>query len=152
MSRIDDRLTELGLVLPTVPAPLAAYLPAVVSGSHVLTAGQLPLVDGALLHAGVVGDDVSPEQAIECARRSALNTIAAVASVIDLDRVVRIVKATVFVASAPGFSGQPAVANGASELYGDVFGEAGRHARSAVGVGVLPMNAPTEVELVVEFA
>ena len=152
MSRVAERLAELGLTLPEVPAPVAAYVPAVVSGNHVFTAGQLPLADGALLHTGVVGRDVSPEDATACARQSAVNTLAAVASVVDLDRVVRIVKATVFVASDASFTGQPVVANGASELYGDVFGEAGRHARSAVGVPVLPLGAPVEVELVVEIA
>ncbi|RYJ06617.1 MAG: RidA family protein [Actinomycetales bacterium] len=152
MSRVTDRLAELGLVLPEVPAPVAAYVPAVVSGNHVFTAGQLPLSDGSLLATGVVGVDVTPEQATACAHQCAVNTLAAVASVVDLDRVVRIVKATVFVASDPSFTGQPAVANGASELYGSVFGEAGVHARSAVGVSVLPLGAPVEVELVVEIA
>lgn len=150
MSRVEARLAGLGLALPTVPAPVAAYVPAVVSGQHVFTAGQLPLVDGELLHTGTVGVDVTPEQAYDAARQSAVNTLAAVASVVDLDRVVRIVKATVFVASATDFTGQPQVANGASELYGEVLGEAGRHARSAVGVPVLPLGAPVEVELVVE--
>ncbi|KQY60539.1 LysR family transcriptional regulator [Aeromicrobium sp. Root495] len=152
MSRVTDRLAELGLVLPEVPAPVAAYVPAVVSGNHVFTAGQLPLSDGSLLATGVVGVDVTPEQATACAHQCAVNTLAAVASVVDLERVVRIVKATVFVASDPSFTGQPAVANGASELYGSVFGEAGVHARSAVGVSVLPLGAPVEVELVVEIA
>lgn len=152
MGTVTDRLAELGLELPEVPAPVAAYVPAVVSGNHVFTAGQLPLADGTLLATGVVGGDVTPEQATACARQSAINTLAAVASVVDLDRVVRIVKATVFVASDPSFTGQPAVANGASTLYGDVFGEAGIHARSAVGVPVLPLGAPVEVELVVEIA
>ena len=152
MGTVTDRLAELGLVLPEVPAPVAAYVPAVVSGNHVFTAGQLPLSDGTLLATGVVGGDVTPDEATACARQSAINTLAAVASVVDLDRVVRIVKATVFVASAPSFTGQPAVANGASTLYGDVFGQAGIHARSAVGVPVLPLGAPVEVELVVEIA
>ena len=148
---VEQRLAELGLALPEVAAPLASYVPAVRSGSHVFTAGQLPLVDGELLTRGKVGGEVSAEEAQECARRCALNALAAVASVTgSLDDVVRVVKVTVFVASTPDFTGQPVVANGASELLGDVFGDAGRHARSAVGVPVLPIDAPVEVELVVE--
>lgn len=148
---VEQRLAELGLALPEVAAPLASYVPAVRSGSHVFTAGQLPLVDGELLARGKVGGEVSAEEAQECARRCALNALAAVASVTgSLDDVVRVVKVTVFVASTPDFTGQPVVANGASELLGDVFGDAGRHARSAVGVPVLPIDAPVEVELVVE--
>ena len=148
---VEQRLAELGLALPEAAAPLASYVPAVRSGSHVFTAGQLPLVDGELLARGKVGGEVSAEEAQECARRCALNALAAVASVTgSLDDVVRVVKVTVFVASTPDFTGQPVVANGASELLGDVFGDAGRHARSAVGVPVLPIDAPVEVELVVE--
>ncbi len=150
MSTPTDRLAELGLELPEVVAPLAAYVPAVRSGSHVFTAGQLPLRSGSLLHTGRVGGAVSPEQAAECARLCALNALAAVASLVPLEEVRRIVKVVVFVASEPTFTAQPAVANGASELLGDVFGDAGVHARSAVGVAVLPMDAPVEVELVVE--
>lgn len=151
--RVEQRLAELGLTLPEVAAPLAAYVPAVRSGQHVFTAGQLPLVDGELLARGKVGGEVSADEAQACARQCALNALAAVRSVTgSLDDVVRVVKATVFVASTPDFTGQPVVANGASELLGDVLGEAGRHARSAVGVPVLPIDAPVEVELVVEVA
>ena len=148
-----ERLADLGLELPEVAAPLAAYVPAVRSGQHVFTAGQLPLVRGELLHVGKVGAAVTPEQAKDAARRCALNALAAVASVTgSIDAVVRVVKVTVFVASTPEFTGQPAVANGASELLGDVFGDAGQHVRSAVGVPVLPIDAPVEVEIVVEVA
>lgn len=149
--RIEGRLAELGLVLPAVVPPVAAYVPAVVDGDRVWTAGQLPMVDGALPVTGRVGDGpglVPAERAAGLARTCALNAMAAVASVVDLDRVERIVKVVVYVASAVDFTGQPAVANGASQLLGDVFGEAGRHARSAVGVAVLPLDAPVEVELV----
>jgi enamine deaminase RidA (YjgF/YER057c/UK114 family) len=149
---VADRLIELGLTVPAVAAPVAAYVPAVVSGAHVFTAGQLPFVDGALPVTGKVGSAVDAEAATAQARQAALNAIAAVQSVAgSLDRVARVVKVTVFVASDPSFTGQPAVANGASQLIGDVFGEAGIHARSAVGVAVLPLDAPVEVELVVEL-
>ncbi|GAA4805859.1 RidA family protein [Tomitella cavernea] len=144
------RLAELGLTLPPVAAPLAAYVPAVRSGSFVFTSGQLPTVDGALLRTGKVGADVTPEDAKDLARVAVLNALAAVDSVVGLDDVVRIVKVVGFVASAPGFGGQPGVVNGASELLGEVFGEAGRHARSAVGVSDLPIDSPIEVELQVE--
>jgi enamine deaminase RidA (YjgF/YER057c/UK114 family) len=147
---VTERLAELGLTLPEVVAPLAAYVPAVRSGSLVWSSGQLPMADGQLLASGLVGADVSPEQATELAQRCALNALAAVGSVVDLDEVVRVVKVVGFVASAPGFTGQPAVVNGASELLGAVFGDAGRHARSAVGVAALPLGAPVEVEVVVE--
>ena len=148
---IEQRIADLGLTLPEVVPPLAAYVPAVRSGQHVFTAGQLPLVDGELVARGKVGGEVSAEEAQDCARQCALNALAAVKSVVgSLDDVVRIVKVTVFVSSTPDFTGQPVVANGASELLGDVFGEAGVHARSAVGVPVLPIDAPVEVELVVE--
>lgn len=147
-----DRLTELGITIPEVAAPVAAYVPAVVSGVHVFTAGQLPFVDGALPVTGKVGSAVDAETATAQARQAALNALAAVQSVAgSLDRVARVVKVTVFVASDPSFTGQPGVANGASQLVGDVFGEAGVHARSAVGVAVLPLDAPVEVELVVEL-
>ncbi|MGX5669738.1 RidA family protein [Kocuria rhizophila] len=155
---VEARIARLGLQLPEVAKPLAAYAPAVVSGNHVYTAGQLPLVSGALPATGVVSDTgaegtVSPERAAELAERCALNAIAAVKSQIDdLDRVQRIVKVTGFVASAPDFYGQPAVVDGASTLLGRVFEGAGVHARSAVGVSVLPLNSPVEVELIVEFA
>jgi enamine deaminase RidA (YjgF/YER057c/UK114 family) len=149
---IAERLTELGITVPAVAAPVAAYVPAVVSGAHVFTAGQLPFVDGTLPVTGKVGSAVDAETATAQARVAALNALAAVQSVAgSLDRVTRVVKVTVFVASDPSFTGQPGVANGASQLVGDVFGEAGVHARSAVGVAVLPLDAPVEVELVVEL-
>lgn len=150
MSRPMQRLAELGLILPPVAAPLAAYLPAVRSGSLVFTAGQLPLVDGKLALTGAVGDKVGVKQATDAARICGLNGLAAVDALVGLDSVVRVVKVVGYVASAPGFTGQPVVVNGASELFGEIFGEAGRHARSAVGVASLPMDAPVEVELVVE--
>jgi len=150
MSSVDDRLADLGLAVPPVPAPVAVYVPAVRTGSYVYTSGQLPLKDGQLILTGKVGGEVSAEEAYDCARQCALNAIAAVSSQVDLDAVVRVVKATVFVASTPDFTGQPGVANGASELFGAAFGDAGTHARSAVGVPVLPLDAPVEVELIVE--
>lgn len=147
----EQRLSDLGLAVPEVAAPLAAYVPAASTGSLVFTAGQLPLRSGELLATGVVGHGVTPDEAAMCAQQCALNAIAAIkAEIGDLARVRRVVKVVVFVASAPEFIGQPQVANGASELLGDVFGEAGRHARSAVGVASLPLGAPVEVELVVE--
>ena len=152
MSRVSDRLAELGLALPEVVPPVAAYVPAVRNGSLVWTSGQLPMTGGQLPATGLVGSDVTAEEAKDLARTCALNALAAVASVADLDSVVRVVKVVGFVASAPGFYGQPGVVNGASELLGEVFGEAGRHARSAVGVAVLPLNAPVEVEVVVEVS
>jgi enamine deaminase RidA (YjgF/YER057c/UK114 family) len=149
----EARLAALGLVLPVVPAPLAAYVPAVRTGVHVYTAGQLPLVDGALLMTGKVGTEVSAAEAAALARVCALNALAAVASVTGgLSSVVRVVKMTGFVASAPGFTDQAQVVNGASELLLEVFGEAGRHARSAVGMAVLPFDAPVEVELIAEVS
>lgn len=150
MSQVDERLAALGLTVPPAPAPVAVYVPAVRTGSYIYTSGQLPLSSGELLATGKVGDAVTPEQAYDCARQCALNAIAAVQSLVDLDTVVQVVKATVFVASTPDFTGQPGVANGASELFGAAFGDAGQHARSAVGVPVLPLDAPVEVELVVE--
>ncbi|WP_208543677.1 RidA family protein [Rathayibacter sp. VKM Ac-2804] len=150
---IAERLAELGIELPAVAVPAGAYIPAVVEGNLVFTAGQIPFVDGALPATGKVGAGVEPEVAKDLARVCALNALAAIADVIgSLDRVTRIVKVTGFVASAPGFNGQPGVINGASEVLGDVFGEAGRHARSAVGVAELPLDAPVEVELIVAFA
>lgn len=147
----EERLLDLGLQVPPVAAPVAAYVPAVRSGDHVFTSGQLPMVDGELLRVGKVGGEVSAEEAYDCARQCALNAIAAVrAEVGELASVKRVVKVTVFVASTPDFTGQPQVANGVSELLGEVFADAGRHARSAVGVPVLPLDAPVEVELVVE--
>jgi enamine deaminase RidA (YjgF/YER057c/UK114 family) len=151
VSTPEERLAERGLAVPEVAKPLAAYVPAVRSGQHVWTAGQLPLRGGSLVASGKVGAEVTPEQAVECAQQCALNALAAVrAEVGELSAVKRVVKVVVFVASAPDFTGQPAVANGVSELLGEVFGEAGVHARSAVGVAVLPLDAPVEVELVVE--
>ncbi len=152
---VADRLAELGLTLPAVAAPVAAYVPAVRDGDLVWTSGQLPFVEGALTATGLVGEGeglVAPDDARAAARVCALNALAAVASVAgDLDRVERVVKVVGFVASAPGFTGQPGVVNGASELLGDVLGEAGRHARSAVGVAALPLGAPVEVEVVVRL-
>lgn len=154
MTSPEERLAELGLRLPEVVPPLAAYVPAVVTGSYVYTSGQLPMRDGSLLTTGKVGADVTADEAYDCARQCALNALAAIAAVAggDLSRVKRVVKTVVFVASTPDFIGQPAVANGASELFGAVFGDAGVHARSAVGVSVLPLDAPVEVELVVELS
>jgi enamine deaminase RidA (YjgF/YER057c/UK114 family) len=144
------RLAELGLTLPKVVPPLAAYLPAVQSGRYVYVSGQLPMVDGKLPYTGKVGDQVTAEQGAELARVCALNALAAIDSLVGLGRIVKIVKVTGFVASAPGFTGQPAVVNGASELFGTVLGELGRHARSAVGVAELPLGAPVEVEVIAE--
>jgi enamine deaminase RidA (YjgF/YER057c/UK114 family) len=147
----EERLAELGLSVPDVAKPVAVYLPALRSGNHVFTSGQLPLRDGALIKTGKVGGEVTAEEAYECAKQCALNAIAAVrAEIGDLSNVRRIVKVVAFVASTPKFTGQPGVANGASELFGEVFGDVGRHARSAVGVAVLPLDAPVEVDLVVE--
>ena len=150
---IEHKLAELGLELPNVATPAGAYVPAVISGNLVFTAGQIPLVDGVLMATGKVGSEISPEFAKEIAQRCALNALAAIKSVIgDLSRVKRVVKVVGFVASTPEFTGQPGVLNGASELLGKVFGDAGLHARSAVGVASLPLDAPVEVELIVEFA
>jgi enamine deaminase RidA (YjgF/YER057c/UK114 family) len=149
----EERLRALGLKLPEVAAPLAAYVPAVRTGSHVYTSGQVPLADGKLPATGKVGVDVSVEQAKELARTCALNALAAAASASGgLSAIRRVVKVTGFVASAPTFTGQALVVNGASELFLEVFGESGKHARSAVGVAVLPLDAPVEVELIVEVA
>jgi enamine deaminase RidA (YjgF/YER057c/UK114 family) len=145
-----DRLKELGLTLPSVVPPVAAYVPALRSGDHVWTSGQLPMVDGQLPASGQVGGMVTPEQAQDMARTCALNALAAIDALVGLDNVVRVVKVVGFVASVPDFTGQPGVINGASELLGEVFGDAGRHARSAVGVAVLPLDAPVEVEVVVQ--
>jgi enamine deaminase RidA (YjgF/YER057c/UK114 family) len=152
VSRIEDRLGELGLTLPEVTQPLAAYVPALRVGDLVWTSGQLPMVDGSLAATGKVGAEVDPEDAAGLARICALNALAAVkAEVGDLDEVTRVIKVVGYVASAPTFTGQPGVINGASQLLGEVFGDAGRHARSAVGVAVLPLDAPVEVELVVQI-
>lgn len=152
MSSWSARLAELGIELPQVVAPLAAYVPAVRTGNFVYTSGQLPMMSGELPLAGKVGASVSPEQAKSLARQCALNALAAVHSLVGIDSVVRVVKVVGFVASAPGFNGQPSVVNGASELFGQVFGESGQHARSAVGVSELPLDAPVEVEVIVEVA
>jgi enamine deaminase RidA (YjgF/YER057c/UK114 family) len=151
MTSPTERLAGLGLTLPPVTAPLAAYVPAVRTGAYVYVSGQVPVVDGKLAAAGKVGTEVSAADAAGLARTCALNAIAAAAAAAGgLDRIRRIVKVTGFVASAPGFNGQPLVVNGASELLIEVFGEEGRHARSAVGVAELPLNAPVEVELIAE--
>ena len=152
MPGVDARLAELGLELPGVAKPVAAYLPAVVSGGLVFTAGQLPFVAGKLAATGKVGAAVSADEAQALARVCVLNGLAAASSVIgSLDRITRVVKVVGFVASDPSFTGQPGVVDGASALLGDIFGEAGRHARSAVGVAVLPLDAPIEIEFVFEF-
>lgn len=150
MTLPSQRLADLGLSLPAVVQPLAAYVPAVRLDDVVYTAGQLPLVNGALRAVGKVGADVSVDDAVDCAKIAALNGLAAVVDLAgDLDVITRVVKVTVYVASASEFIEQPVIANGASQLLGDIFGPAGRHARSAVGVAVLPLDAPVEVELVV---
>lgn len=152
MGAVEDRLAEAGLSVPEVAKPVAVYVPAVRSGQHVYTSGQLPLAAGELLATGKVGGEVDADTAYACARQCALNAIAAVkAEVGDLDQVKRVVKVTAYVASVPDFTGQPAVANGASELLGTAFGDAGVHARAAVGVAALPMDAPVEVDIVVEI-
>ena len=152
MSTPEEKLSDLGLEVPEVAAPVAAYIPAVRTGNYVFTSGQLPMRQGQLIHSGKVGGEVAPEEAIECARQCALNALAAVrAEVGELSAIKRIVKVVAFVASTPDVTGQPGVANGASELFGEVFGDRGQHARSAVGVPVLPLDAPVEVELIVEI-
>jgi enamine deaminase RidA (YjgF/YER057c/UK114 family) len=151
MSTPEERLEQLGHPLPEVAKPVASYVPAVRSANHVYTSGQLPMREGQLITTGKVGGEVAPEDAQDCARQCVLNALAAVrAEVGDLSAVKRVVKVVAFVASTPDFTGQPGVANGASELLGEVFGDIGKHARSAVGVPVLPLDAPVEVELVVE--
>ena len=153
MSGATERLAELGLTLPAVTAPVAAYVPAVRTGNYAYTSGQLPIVDGKLQAAGKVGESVSPEDAVALARICALNALAAAAEAAGgLDAIKRIVKVTCFIASVPSFTGQSQVANGASELLIDVFGDSGRHARSAVGMAVLPLDSPVEVELIAEVA
>lgn len=150
--KITQRLAELGVTLPAVATPLAAYVPAVRTGNLVYTSGQLPLEGGEPSHSGKVGAEVTPEEAKVAARTCALNALAAVDALVGIDSVVRVVKVVGFVASAPGFTGQPGVVNGASQFLGEVFGDAGSHARSAVGVASLPLDAPVEVELIVEVA
>jgi enamine deaminase RidA (YjgF/YER057c/UK114 family) len=152
MSKIEQKIIDLGFLLPETAKPLAAYIPAVQSGNLVFTSGQLPMVAGSLAETGKVGGSVSPERAKELATVCALNALAAVKTVIgDLDKIKRIVKVVGFVSSVPEFSGQPSVVNGASEFLGEVFGDKGIHARSAVGVAVLPLDAPVEIELIVEI-
>lgn len=150
MPDVYARLAELGLTLPEVAPPVAAYVPAVRSGNHVYVSGQLPMAEGKLPATGRVGAEVTPEEGKELAARCALNALAAIDDLVGLTAVVKVIKVTGFVASAAGFTGQPGVINGASELFGEVFGEAGRHARSAVGVAELPLGAPVEVEVIVE--
>jgi enamine deaminase RidA (YjgF/YER057c/UK114 family) len=150
---IDSRLAELGIQIPTLATPAGAYVPFVVTGNLVFTAGQLPFTDGALPATGKVGAEIEADEAKAYARTAALNALAAVQAAIgSLDRVTRIVKLVGFVSSDPSFSGQPGVINGASEVLGEIFGDLGKHARSAVGVAVLPLDSPVEVELIVEFA
>jgi enamine deaminase RidA (YjgF/YER057c/UK114 family) len=152
MTDARGRLAELGLELPAVATPLAAYVPAVRTGNHVYVSGQLPLVDGTLMQTGKVGAEVTTEQAKDLAGRCALNALAAVDALVGLERIVRVVKVVGFVASAEGFTDQPAVINGASEFLVAVLGEPGRHARSAVGVFELPRGTPVEVEMIVEVS
>jgi enamine deaminase RidA (YjgF/YER057c/UK114 family) len=150
MSAPEERLASMGLEVPEIAKPVAAYVPAVRSGNHVFTSGQLPMRSGELIATGKVGGSVTGEQAAECAQQCALNALAAIRAEVPLDQVVRVVKLVVFIASTPDFTGHPVVANGASELVGEVFGEIGRHARSAVGVAALPLDSPVEVEMLVE--
>lgn len=153
MSAVEDRLAELGLTVPEVVPPVAAYVPAVRNGNLVFTSGQLPMVDGSMAATGKVGAEVSPEAAKEMAQACALNAIAAIKALVDdLDTVTQVVKVVGFVASDPSFTGQPVVVNGASELLAKAFGDRGVHARSAVGVVALPLDAPVEVEVVVAVA
>ena len=152
MSAVEDRLAELGLTVPEVPSPVAAYVPAVVSQDLVFTSGQLPMKNGELLVTGKVGGEVSVDEAVACAEQCALNAIAAVKSMVgDLDRVAQVVKVVAFVASTPDFTEQHLVANGASDFLVDVLGDKGRHARSAVGMASLPLNAPVEIEAIIEI-
>lgn len=149
---ITDRLNELGIELPSVAAPLASYVPAIRVGDQVWTSGQLPLVNGSLPSTGKVGAEVTLDDAVSLSRTAVLNALAAVDALVGIDNVTRVVKLTGFVASDPAFLEQPAVINGASDLLGEIFGEAGEHARSAVGVAVLPKDAPVEIELIVEVS
>lgn len=149
MGAVRNRLAELGIELPVVVPPLAAYVPAVRSGDLVFTAGQLPFVDGKLPATGKVGADVDVDTAKALARQCALNALAAINNIVDIDDIEQVVKVVGFVASSPDFTGQPAVVNGASELMQEIFGDAGVHARSAVGMAVLPLDAPVEVEFIV---
>jgi len=152
MGHIDARLSELGITLPGVATPVASYVPAMTTGNLLFTAGQLPFVDGQLVRTGKVGTDISASEAAALARICTLNALAAAKATLgSLDRVTRIVKVNGFVASHPDFIGQPQVLNGASEILGEIFGDLGHHARAAVGVAVLPLDAPVEVELILEF-
>ena len=153
MSKVEQRLSELGFTLPEVATPAGSYLPAMISGNLVFTAGQIPVIEGKLMATGKLGAEITVEYGAEIAQRCALNALAAVKSVIgDLDRVKQVVKSVGFVSSVPEFTAQPSVINGASEFLQQVFGDAGKHARSAVGVSVLPLDAPVEIELIVEFS
>lgn len=152
MGAVADRLAALGLTIPAPVTPAAAYVPAVRTGNLVFTAGQLPFVDGVLPLTGKVGADVTPEQGAELAQQCALNALAAVSTVVDVESIVRVVKVVGFVASDPSFTQQPVVVNGASNLLKAAFGDAGSHARSAIGMAVLPFDAPVEVELIVEVS
>ncbi|AKK07242.1 putative translation initiation inhibitor, yjgF family [Corynebacterium mustelae] len=149
---ISNRLAELGITLPAVATPVAAYVPAITVGNQVWTSGQLPFIEGELPETGKLGAEITVEKGAEYARQCALNALAAVDSQVGIDNVKRVLKIVGFVASAPGFHEQPAVVNGASTLIGEIFGEAGAHARSAVGVAELPLNAPVEIEIIVEVA
>jgi enamine deaminase RidA (YjgF/YER057c/UK114 family) len=152
MSKIEDKLKSLGLELPAIPKPLAAYIPAKQSGKLVFTAGQLPMVNGDLISKGLLGKDVEIEEANNAARICTLNALAAIKGVIgDLDKIKQVVRVVGYVASLPTFTQQPAVVNGASELLLEIFDDAGKHARSAVGMAVLPLNASVEIELTVEI-
>jgi enamine deaminase RidA (YjgF/YER057c/UK114 family) len=149
---VEQRILDLGLELPSVAAPAGAYLPAIISGNLVFTAGQLPLIEGKLMATGKLGADIEAEEAKELAARCLLNALAATKSVIgNLDRITKIVKVVGFVASTPDFTAQPTVINGASELLESIFGELGKHARSSVGVASLPLDSPVEIELIIEF-
>lgn len=150
MGSVSDRLVELGIELPPVAAPVACYVPAVRSGQHVYTSGQLPMVAGTLLATGKVGVEVTAAEAVGYARTCVLNALATIHALVGIDNVRRVVKVVGFVASSPDFTGQPGVVNGASNFLGELFGDAGAHARSAVGVAVLPLDAPVEIELIVE--
>lgn len=152
MGQVSAKLEELGIHIPEVAKPVASYVPAQVTGNLLYTAGQLPFVDGALVKTGKVGGEVTAAEATDLARICVLNALAATQSVLgSLDRITQVVKVNGFVASTPDFIGQPSVLNGASELLGQIFGDQGRHARAAVGVAVLPLDAPVEVELILEF-
>jgi enamine deaminase RidA (YjgF/YER057c/UK114 family) len=152
MGKVEDRLESLGLVLPEVPTPLAAYIPAKKTGQVIFTAGQLPILNGELICKGLLGQDVDVEQAYQAARICTLNALAAIKVVVkDLDQIFQVVRVVGYVASTPTFTQQPAIVNGASELLLEIFGEVGKHARSAVGVASLPLNASVEIELTVEI-